>query len=235
MKVSLIIPTYNEKDNLAPLLAEIAKLGLKDYEIVFVDDSSPDGTGQLILEAAKSNPAIRLITREGKQGLGSAYYRGMCEAKGDYIVTMEADFLTGLNVIQVIVSDLSSGVPLVLTSRYIKGGSSDIYWLKRIGSRALNIIAGWYLGVPAHDLSFALRGVRRDVFIKIQKQITLFGHPDFFTQVSFLAYTSGGSLKEVPVAFTSRIYGQSKVTKLFGAGFNYLAKLPVIKRSATIS
>ncbi|MEK7546586.1 MAG: glycosyltransferase [Patescibacteria group bacterium] len=232
MLISLIIPTYNEKDNIKPLLSEIQKLGLKDYEIIFVDDSSPDGTGELISAEARKNPAIRLIKRPAKQGLGSAYFQGMSKANGNFIITMEADFLVGLSAIKQIIFELESGVHFVLGSRYIKGGSSNVFWLKRVGSRIINLISGWYLGISIKDPSFALRGIRRDVFKKIKGQITFFGHPDFFIQESFLAYkASGGKVKEIPVTFTSRIHGQSKVAHLFGAGFKCLAALHKIKRS----
>lgn len=231
MDISIIIPTYNEKDNVLKIIEGIEKLGLGSYEMIFVDDSSPDGTGEIIREQSAKKSHIRLISRPGKQGLSSAYFRGMKEARGTFIVTMEADFLDGVRYVPRILEEMKRGSEFVLCSRYIRGGGSEINMIKRLGSRILNVIACAYLGLPMKDITFALRGTSRDLFMKIADRMSFWGHPDFLVQLNYLSYrVQVAGFGEVPVFFTRRVAGESKIKMLVPA-FRFLFLLGRIRRS----
>ena len=229
--ISFIIPTYNEKGNLATLLLALQSIAKKNDEFIFIDDSSPDGTGELIASEAKKDSRIHLIRREGKQGLASAYFRGLTEARQDLIVLIEADFPPTAEHLRKIEQGFLSGAAEVLSSRFIKGGGTKVGILRGFGSRIVNAIGALYLGVPIKDFGNALRGIRRDVFLKIKDQITQFTHPEFFTQLTYLIYKNKGTLVCFPVVSIKRTYGVSKTDKLLKAAFRYFRNLKKIKYS----
>jgi len=232
MTVSIIIATYNERENIAPIIHSIASVGIPIYELIFVDDSSPDGTATVIRQYMAKKSYIRFLERPGKQGFGSAYYLGMQQASGDLLFCMEADFLQGAIYLPKMIQEAQNGADCVLASRYMKGGSTDIHGIKRVGSQIVNTLTRLYLGIPMHDNFFPLRAIKRSLFKEIQSSITNFGHPDFFAQLTYLAYRKGRKMVEIPIHFQKRQFGASKLTGLLKLTMQYLVHLPTIKVSA---
>lgn len=229
--ISFIIPTYNEKGNLPAVFESLGKVAGKGDEIIFVDDSSPDGTAEEIKNKARSDKRIKLIERSGKQGLSSAIFRGMSEANGDTLVLIEADFPPEAKHLEIIKSGLSAGKDAVLSSRFMPGGGSRVGWHRIIASLALNKITAWYLKTPVTDFNNTLRGLKRASFLAVKDKIKFFTHPEFFTQLTYLMRKNGANFASFPVVASKRIYGASKGRKLVLATFRYLKNLPKIKRS----
>jgi len=152
MNTTIVIPTYNEKDNIGPMLEELQKVFKKitdfNMSVLVVDDNSPDGTADIVRSAMKKNKNIHLITGE-KQGLGAAYIRGfkyaMKDLKADVIFEMDADFQHNPNDIPRFLDKISSGYDYVLGSRYISGGSIPKTW--GLHRKFLSFFGGWFARV----------------------------------------------------------------------------------------
>lgn len=122
--LTVVIPTYNERENIAPLLARVhSALQDIDYEVLFVDDNSPDGTADVIAEEASKDPRVRLLLRKGKRGLASAIFDGMAQARGKYVAVMDADLQHPPELLPAMLKEAERReVDIVVASRYVKGG-----------------------------------------------------------------------------------------------------------------
>jgi dolichol-phosphate mannosyltransferase len=229
MNVSVIVPTYNEADSLPELaqrlFAALEASGLEG-DLIIVDDSSPDGTGQVAEDLAQSYP-IQVLHRPPKSGLASAVIDGMAQAKGSLIAVMDADLSHPPEVIPRLVKAIQqTGCELAVASRYIPGGGVEAWpWHRRFVSWVANQLARPF--IPVHDATsgcFALqqgviRGVTLDpIGFKIGVEVMAKGHYHRFT--------------EVPYTFRDRRYGQSK----FGSRevINYLRQLGRLWRGGAI-
>lgn len=205
--ISVIVPTYNEKDNISNLIKEI--LGCVDAEIIVVDDNSPDGTAALVENLAKHNKNIRLIRRAGKLGLGSAIVEGFEFAKGDIIGVMDADFSHPPALIKEMVKELNKGADIVLGSRYVKGGRIENWPLKRkLASRIAVLLAS--LLTKAKDPVTGFFFVRKKIFddIKIKSGET----KSWKVSLEILVRGNYKKLAEVPYTFVNRKRGKSKIS-----------------------
>jgi len=212
-KVYIIIPTYNEKDNILGLLGQIFNLGINNLNILVVDDNSPDGTGQLVenLKAKYSN--LDILHRPQKAGLGKAYVAGFKEVlnKGaDYIFEMDADFSHDPKHIPEFLAEIKN-YDLVLGSRYIRsGGVENWNFTRRIVSRFGNIYARIILGLPIKDLTGGFKCYRRVVLEKIGlANLSSVGY-NFQIETTYKAHQAGFKIKEIPIIFTERREGKSK-------------------------
>ena len=178
MRTAVIIPTYNESDNIEALAKEIMALRLGSgralgdvTEIIIVDDNSPDGTGEIADELTKVYQGIKVIHRSGKLGLGTAYIAGFKEALAlgvDRIVTMDADFSHHPRYIPDLLAK-NRDAQLVIGSRYVDGGGTVNWSLQRqILSRGANTFARLMLGLKANDCTGAFRCYRREVLESIE-------------------------------------------------------------------
>ena len=148
MKLSVIIPTYNEKENLPLLFSGICNaIGKYDYEVVVVDDNSPDGTGELARRISKVRPQVKVLIRRKKKGLASAVLDGLKKAEGDFAAVMDADLQHPPELLPVMIEEAMKGGDLIIASRYVKGGGVE-GWniLRRIESKAAIKIA--HITVP---------------------------------------------------------------------------------------
>lgn len=213
MKVVCIIPTYNEKENLVPIVTRIQDL-YPDIHILIVDDNSPDGTGE-IADSLKSDK-FDVLHRVKKEGLGRAYLAGFSKALddgADIIIQMDADFSHDPIYIKDLLNEIKV-YDVVIGSRYVKG-ISVIHWpLSRIFlSYFGNIYARTMTGLGIQDLTGGFKCIRRKVLESVNfKRIKTNGY-SFQVEMNYAFYKNGFSLKEVPIIFAERIQGDSKMNK----------------------
>lgn len=221
MNVTVIVPTYNEKDNITRLIEELQKVFSKikhhHMSILVVDDNSPDGTGELVRSAQKHHKNLHLITGK-KEGLGKAYLRGMKFASedlsADVMFEMDADFSHDPKSIPSFLQNIDKGDDLVIGSRYIKGGSIPDNWgvHRKIFSVLGNLIVRVALfNFGQKDWTTGFRAIRTPLYKKIRREIDSFKGYTF--QVAFLhrSILSGAKISEVPIHFKDREFGHSKI------------------------
>lgn len=212
---TVIIPTYNEKENITLLVEGIVGLGL-DSQITIVDDNSPDGTGQLADELAAQYAAIRVIHRPGKLGLGTAHIAGMKAALADcatYIVTMDADFSHHPRYIPGLLAALEQ-FDVVIGSRYVPGGDTLYCSIPRKAlSRGANLFARTMLSLQAGDATAGFRGYRRAVLNSIALDEIVSDGYSFLIEMLYRCQRKGWLVGEVPITFENRQRGASKISK----------------------
>lgn len=214
-KALIIIPTYNESENVVSLVEDILRYEPRVH-ILFVDDNSPDGTAGLVQKMQKTKDNIHLLTRPGKQGLGSAYLAGFKYglAKGyDYIFEMDADFSHDPKEIPSFLKNMENN-DLVLGSRYIKGVNVVNWPLRRLLlSYFANVYTRIATGLPVQDATGGFKCFRREVLEKIDfKSVKSNGYA-FQIELTFKAWKYGFRIKEIPIIFIDRVAGVSKLSK----------------------
>jgi dolichol-phosphate mannosyltransferase len=218
MLYSVILPTYNERQNL-PLIVQLLDKTCTDaqidYEIVVVDDGSPDNTLEVAQALQKSYEGkIQIVSRSGKLGLGTAYVAGLVKAKGDRIVLMDADLSHHPKFIpqMVRVMDRAKKCDIVSGTRYRRGGGVSGWDLKRkITSRGANFLASFLLDTgTASDLTGSFRLYERSAIEKILPLVQSKGYA-FQMEILVHAKKAHMVLGEVPITFVDRIYGDSKL------------------------
>ncbi len=214
-KVLVVIPTYNERTNL-PLLIP-AVLGQDPrIEVLIVDDSSPDGTGELADELAVADPRVHALHRAAKEGLGKAYIAGFkwaLERGYDFVFEMDADFSHDPKFIPEFLH-AAEEADLVIGSRY-KAGVNVINWpmSRLLLSIGANQYARWVTGLPLADSTGGFKCFRRRVLEAISLDRVRSNGYAFQIEMSFLAWKKGFRIKEIPIVFTDRVEGQSKMNK----------------------
>jgi dolichol-phosphate mannosyltransferase len=215
MKILVIIPTYNEKENISTILPLVLKQD-QGIEVLVVDDNSPDGTGKLVEELKASNPRVKLITRAKKSGLGTAYMAGFDYALRngyDYIFEMDSDFSHDPNYIPDFLKAIKDS-DLVLGSRYIKGVNVVNWPITRLLlSYFANVYARWVTGLPVRDSTGGFKCFKREVLEKIGLDNIHSNGYAFQIEMSFRAWRKGFKIKEIPIIFVDRRAGESKMSK----------------------
>ncbi|RMH62234.1 MAG: polyprenol monophosphomannose synthase [Calditrichaeota bacterium] len=214
-KALIVIPTYNEKDNVKRLVADI-HFYQPEVHILFVDDNSPDGTADIIRDIQKENDRIHLLERPGKMGLGSAYLAGFKYALSrgyDFIFEMDADFSHDPKEIPAFLKNIEEN-DLVLGSRYIKGVNVVNWPLRRLLlSYFANVYTRLATGLPVRDATGGFKCFRREVLESIDfKEIKSNGYA-FQIELTFRAWKKGFRIKEIPIIFIDRVAGVSKLSK----------------------
>lgn len=228
IKTIVLIPTYNERDNIPPLLEAVRK-NLPGADIMVIDDGSPDGTAGVVEEIGRTDPHISVLRRAAKLGLGVAYIDGYRRvlAKGyEAILCMDADFSHDPAVLPKIVEALA-GSDLVIGSRYIPGGSTpDWKFSRRLLSRMGNLTARVLLSVPMHDNTTGYRGYRREALEKLDfDAIKLTGY-GFMIETAYQTHLNGMRIKEIPITFVDRRVGKSKMSgSIIREALFYVVKL----------
>ena len=215
MKALVIIPTYNERENLTELLRQIFALGI-GLEVLIVDDNSPDRTGQLADEMAAADPHVHVLHRAGKMGLGSAYVAGFRYALDrDYeaIFEMDADFSHSPESLPVFLKELESA-DLVLGSRYLHGVTVVNWPLSRlILSYAANVYSRVITGMNIKDATGGFKCFRRQVLEAIDWSRVKSDGYGFQIEINFKAFRKGFRIKEIPILFVDRRAGESKMSR----------------------
>lgn len=216
-KTSIVVPTYNEVENLPILIDELFKLNIPDLHILIVDDNSPDGTGDIAEEIKTKEPDnISVIHREGKLGLGTAYITGFkyCLADGaDQIVQMDADFSHNPKKVTVLLDQLQI-TDMVLGSRYVSGGGLDenwAFWRKGLSSFG-NLYARLILGMSIRDVTGGFRAWRRETLSGIPLNRVKSQGYAFQVEMAYITHLSGFTISEVPIYFADRSRGDSKMS-----------------------
>jgi dolichol-phosphate mannosyltransferase len=216
MSTIIVIPTYNERENLPTLIDKLFSLPIADLELLIVDDNSPDGTGQMADEYAVQKPGkVHVLHRSGKLGLGTAYVTGFKQAielGADRIVQMDADFSHPPEKL-VEMLEASHKSDLVLGSRYIPGGSldKDWPWYRKALSGFGNFYARTLLGVKIRDITGGYRMWNRSALQRIPLERIRSNGYMFQVEMAYLASKLGFSVIEIPIYFAERKFGKSKI------------------------
>jgi len=217
LKTTIIIPTYNEAENLPKLLTELFGLPLADLNVLVVDDNSSDGTGKIADEFARAYPnRLSVMHRAGKLGLGSAYIQGFTELlKGDSgaIGQMDADFSHNPRKVLEMVAALET-CDVVVGSRYVPGGSLDkdwSFWRKWLSAFG-NFYARTILRLPIRDTTGGFRLWRRETLAALPLERVRSNGYVFQVEMAYAAHKLGFQFKEIPIYFAERLWGQSKMS-----------------------
>ena len=209
--VSIVLPTYDERENIGPLLSGIhAELQrIWSYEVIVVDDSSPDGTADVVRSAASEYPSIRLVERPRKLGLGSAVAAGFSIAKGDYWVMMDADLSHRPQDLPILLEALANA-DIVVGSRYISGGATQGWPLqRRLMSRAAGMLAQQALGLDIRDATSGFAAFRRETVEPLLPSLRPEG---FKLLLEIVVRATQARVTEAPITFVERRHGKSKLS-----------------------
>ncbi|MDX9845336.1 MAG: polyprenol monophosphomannose synthase [Tenuifilaceae bacterium] len=221
MRKVVIIPTYNERSNIEPMVRKVLSLE-SDYHILIIDDGSPDGTASIVKNLQKDYPdSLHLIEREGKLGLGTAYIAGFKWALNngyDYIFEMDADFSHNPDDLNRLFDACEKGADVAIGSRYIKGVNVVNWPMKRV---LMSYFASMYVrvitGMEIMDTTAGFKCYKAKVLNSFELDKIRFKGYAFQIEMKFTAWKMGYSIEEVPIVFTERREG---VSKMSGGIFN---------------
>ncbi|UYO42129.1 glycosyltransferase family 2 protein [Rhodopseudomonas palustris] len=220
LQLSVVVPTFNERDNVELLFRklEAALVGVA-WEVIFVDDNSPDGTWQVVREMARRDPRARCIRRIGRRGLSGACIEGILASGAPYAAVMDADLQHDETQLAKMLSLLeSNAADLVIGSRYIEGGSADSFNRQRAGiSSIATQVAQKALKIEVADPMSGFFMIRRDRFEQLAPELSTQGFKILLDVIA----TARGSLRivEVPFTFGSRLHGESKLDSMVALDF----------------
>ncbi|MEE9606614.1 MAG: polyprenol monophosphomannose synthase [Myxococcota bacterium] len=214
----VVIPTYNEAENLPELVPRVLEQDAR-IEVLVVDDDSPDGTGKLAAELAGEDPRVHVLQRAQKRGLGPAYRDGLREALrlgADVIVQMDADFSHPPETLRVMLAELED-CDVVLGSRYLNGITVINWPIVRL---LLSYYANWYArvvtGLPISDTTGGFRAMRRTALERVAVERIRSNGYAFQIELNYRLVKSGARIQEIPFFFLDRTRGTSKLTKRIG-------------------
>ena len=213
----VVLPTYNEAENLGPITAAILE-ALPAATLLVVDDNSPDGTGRLADDLAAGDPRVKVLHRAAKQGLGRAYLDGFATALGggaDVVIQMDADFSHDPAALPGLVAPIAGGTAdLAIGSRYTRGGGVVDWGLgRRIVSRGGSLFARVVLGLGQNDLTGGFKAWRAATLAAVPFDGIHAGGYVFQIEMTFRADRAGARITEVPITFRDRRIGQSKMSR----------------------
>jgi dolichol-phosphate mannosyltransferase len=211
----VIIPTYNEAENIERILRRIAE-SLPDAGVLVVDDGSPDGTGDIVKRVAAELPDVHLMARAAKSGLGSAYRAGFVWGMDngyDVLIEMDADFSHDPGALPALVQPLAEGYDLAIGSRYVKGGHVPNWARHRhLLSQGGNIYASILLGLHVSDSTAGFRAYSAAILRQLDLEIIRAEGYGFQIEMTYRAKQHGAKIKEVPITFVDRVAGESKMS-----------------------
>ena len=223
-RISLILPTYNEKENIEYMIRSIFQHVKGDVEIIVVDDNSEDRTWEVVKKM--KNKKVKLIRRMDERGIVSAIDRGIKNAKGDIVGWMDCDRSHHPKYLPQMIKELKSGYDVVVASRYVKGGKDTRPFFRRITSILINALASITLG-RILDYTSGFIVMRKKIFrnVSFPKK----GYGEYFIELIYKCRKRGYKIKEIPYTNPDRIYGDSKTADskfiLFKYGIQYVIKI----------
>ena len=217
LQVYVIVPTYNESENIESLVTQLLALPT-GVRVVVVDDNSPDGTGAIADRlGAENDGRVEVIHRAGKLGLGTATIAGFkraLERGGDLICTMDADFSHNPRYVPSLVDKIGQGYDLVIGSRYVRGGgTSGCTFDRKLLSWGANAFARAMLGLRAHDATAGFRCYRRQVLEAVNLDAIKASGYSFLIEMLYRVRRQGWRVGEVPIVFENRRLGTSKISQ----------------------
>jgi dolichol-phosphate mannosyltransferase len=220
--VSVIVPTYNERDNIVPLLDQVrAVLAGRAFEVLVVDDDSPDATWQVAEAYGGAHPEVSVLRRQGKRGLSAAIVEGFDRARGAVLAVMDADLSHDPALLPALVDAVEGGADIAVGSRRIPGGGADVWpWHRRLGSEVATGLARRGLGVRLADPMSGYFALRRGVFDAVRHRIAPRGYKIL---LEIVARADPRAIVELPYVFRDRRQGVSKMT--VRVALAYLASL----------
>ena len=227
MRAVVILPSYNEVENVLPLSADVLSRD-PSLEVLVVDDASPDGTGDLVERAARDEPRLHLLRRAGKLGLGSAYLAGFryaLDAGADRILTMDCDYSHHPRYLPRILAELERA-DMVIGSRYVPGGGVENWGLRRrLLSRFANAYTRTLLRLPVRDCTAGFRGFRREVIERVEPFTIRASGYSFLEEMVLRVARHGFRIAEIPIVFVDRTRGSSKIDtrEIYRAAWHVLA------------
>ena len=235
--VWLIMPTYNEAANLDGIVratvGELERAVPGDHRILVVDDNSPDGTGEIADSLAVELPSVEVLHRPGKAGLGQAYLAGFAlalEAGAQMVIEMDADFSHDPRYLPELIA-AAGEADLVLGSRYVAGGGvRDWGLVRRLVSRGGGLYARLILGIHVRDLTGGFKCIRREVLEAIDLPSVQAEGYVFQIEVTYRAVLAGFRVREVPIVFSDRTAGKSKMSSRIA--IEAMWRVPTLKRGA---
>ncbi len=217
MKLTVVIPTYNEAENISTLVSALFVLPIPNLNVLIVDDNSPDGTGKLVEGFVPKYPGrMTVLHRSGKMGLGTAYisgFRSAIEQGAEAIAQMDADFSHPPELLVDLLAAIKS-CDLAMGSRYVPGGAVDErwpFWRKGLSSFG-NFYARTILNLPVRDATGGFRLWRREALMGMPLDRVRSNGYAFQVEMAYLAFRLGFSFQEVPFYFADRRWGQSKMS-----------------------
>ena len=211
----IIIPTYNEANNIAELIDRITSVN-REIHILFVDDNSPDGTSEIIKDISKSNTNIQIISRPMKMGLGTAYIKGFkwaIEHEYDHVLQMDADLSHNPSDTTKLLADIKD-YDLVIGSRYLDGFNVVNWPFSRLLlSYGANLYTRLLTGIPINDSTGGFKCFKIEVLKKINLDTIVSEGYSFQIEMNYLSWINGCRIKETSIVFTDRTVGQSKMSK----------------------
>jgi dolichol-phosphate mannosyltransferase len=213
MSAFVILPSYNEAENVLPLSADVLSRD-PSIEVLVVDDNSPDGTADLVDKALADEPRLHLLRRPGKLGLGSAYlagFREACDRGAELILTMDCDYSHHPRYLPQMLAEMKRA-DMVIGSRYVPGGGIHSWALhRRLLSRFANSYTRVLLGLPIRDCTAGFRCYRREVIERVDPySISLSGYA-FLEEMVLRVHRAGFRIHEIPIIFEDRTLGRSKI------------------------
>jgi len=210
------LPTYNERDNLEPMVRALAEVLPEGGRVLVIDDNSPDGTGEIADRLAAELPWLEVLHRPEKQGLGRAYVDGFHHALAegaDLVLEMDCDFSHDPRDLPRLIAAVEAGADLALGSRYVEGGGTENWGLvRRLISRGASIYTRVLL-MPIHDATGGFKCFRRTVLESIDlENIDAAGYV-FQIETTYRALRKGFRVVEVPIRFVDRTAGESKMSR----------------------
>lgn len=215
MRITVVIPTYNEAENLPNLVSALFSLPLH-LRILVVDDNSPDGTGQIADELARQDKRLQVLHRPGKLGLRAAYlnaFQRVFQGDAEAVAQMDADFSHDPATLVEMAKRIET-CDVVIGSRYVEGGAVDERWPRwRKGLSAFgNLYARTLLGFPLHDVTTGYRLWRREALLGMPLERIQSNGYVFLVEMAYLAYCLEYRMCEIPIYFADRRWGQSKMS-----------------------
>lgn len=212
---TVILPSYNEKKVIAATIKKadtlLSKI-VKKYEILVVDDSSPDGTADVVRDIQKNNSNVRLLVNPHKKGLGYAHKVGLDHALHDIICIMDSDGSPDVNTIVDFVYGINSGIDMVIGSRFIPACTIiGQKWVKQWSSRVMNQVIRYLLGTKMNDNTHSFRAISKKSYQKIKDKVNDNHHPEFCLELTVKALRAGLSVVEAPTDFIERDEGETKM------------------------
>ena len=228
---TICLPTYNEHENLEPMLRALAPLGVR---VLVIDDNSPDGTGELADRLARELDVVSVLHRERKEGLGPAYIAGFKRALADgadLILELDCDFSHDPADVPRLIAACEAGADLALGSRYVQGGGT-VNWgrTRRLVSTGGSLYARLLLGVRIRDLTGGFKCYRREVLERIDLDAIHSKGYAFQIETTYRTLRAGFTVVEVPITFADRTAGHSKMSRAIF--LEAVAKVPVLRLAA---